>query len=91
MFMRSLSLILVLFFVSSCTKQGTQCTSEPQEKWQEQEGFKQNLLSQGYKIKVFKVTKGKCYEIYGWDKEGQKVEVYFNPVDGAVVKKEIED
>lgn len=62
------------------------CTTEPKEKWQDQTAFQEKLKADGYKIKVFKVTKGDCYEIYGWDKAGQKVEIYFNPVTGAVVK-----
>jgi hypothetical protein len=36
------------------------------------------------------VTDGNCYEIYGKNKQGQKVEVYFNPVDGKVVKTKTE-
>lgn len=67
------------------------CTTEPKAKWQDQAKFQENLKKEGYKIKVFKVTKGDCYEIYGWNKEGKKVEIYFNPVTAAVVKSEIED
>ena len=73
--------------IVSCSKK-TECTQEPKEKWQDQEQFKQNLLDEGYKINEFKVTKGNCYEIYGWDKEENKVEIYFNPIDGSIVKKE---
>ena len=73
---------------ASCSKP-TQCTSEDQSKWQDQEAFKQQLISEGYKINKFKVTEGNCYEIYGWDKEEKKVEIYFNPVDGSKVKEEI--
>ena len=47
-------------------------------------------LNYDYKIKNFKVTAGNCYEIYGWDKAGKKVEIYFNPVTGAKVKENIE-
>jgi hypothetical protein len=35
---------------------------------------------------------GNCYEIYGWEeKKGKvdKIEVYFNPVNGDIVKKEV--
>lgn len=73
----------------SCTKK-TQCTQAPKDQWQDQAAFQQNLKDQGYKINEFKVTEGNCYEIYGWNKEGQKVEIYFNPVDGSKVKEEIE-
>lgn len=69
---------------------GTECTNAPQTEWQNQDTFQQNLLDQGYKINKFVVTGGNCYEIYGFNKEGQKVEIYFNPVTGEVVKEEIE-
>ena len=39
--------------------------------------------------KMFKKTKGNCYEIYGYTQDGKKAEVYFHPVDGTVVKEEI--
>lgn len=80
----TISLILSSFNVFADPKE--KCTTEPKEKWQDQTAFQENLKTQGYKIKVFKVTKGDCYEIYGWDKDGKKVEIYFNPVTAAVVK-----
>ncbi len=70
---------------------GPQCTEEPQDKWQNQESFQEKLKADGYEIRKFKVTKGNCYEIYGLDKEGRKVEIYFNPVDGSIVKQEIDE
>lgn len=70
----------------SCSK--TECTTADRSEWQEEAAFKQKLLEQGYKIEAFKVTDGNCYEIYGWDKEKKKVEIYFNPVDGSKVKEE---
>jgi len=68
---------------------GPECTTEAKDKWQDQTAFQKSLTDQGYKIKKFKVTKGNCYEIYGWNKEGKKVEIYFNPITSAVVKEEI--
>lgn len=62
------------------------CTDQPKDKWMSEEAFKQKATTElGYKIKKFK-TPGSCYEIYGWNKDGQKIETYFNPVDGSVVK-----
>ncbi len=66
----------------------TQCTTEPRSAWQDADAFQQNLIDQGYKINAFKVTEGNCYEIYGFDPQQTKVEIYFNPVDGSVVKRE---
>jgi hypothetical protein len=80
---------LVASLLTSLAFAGPDCTKEPKDKWQNQDAFQKNLVAEGYKIKVFKVTKGNCYEIYGWDKAGKKVEIYYNPVDGSKVKEEI--
>lgn len=90
--MKSLLTIVTLAFVlSGCgMRAGTECTTAPQSEWQNQDVFQQNLRDQGYTIDKFVVTKGNCYEIYGANKEGQKVEIYFNPVNGDIVKEEIE-
>lgn len=87
--MKTLLTALVLFSATTSFA-GPDCTKEPKDKWQNQEEFQKKLVTEGYKIKVFKVTKGNCYEIYGWNKEGKKVEIYFNPVDGKQVKANIE-
>ena len=50
-----------------------------------EDDFKKKVEGQGYQIKKFKQP-GTCYEIYGLNKEGKKVEIYFNPVDGSIVK-----
>ena len=64
---------------------GPTCTV-PQEKWMKESDFRARMEAQGYQIKTFKVSKGKCYEIYGFDKSGKKVEIYFNPETAAVLE-----
>ena len=66
------------------------CTDQPKDKWMSEEKFKQQIETQGFKITKFKQP-GTCYEIYGTNKEGKKVEIYFNPVDASIVKEEIDD
>jgi len=70
---------------------GPECTTADKAQWQDQAAFQENLKSQGYEIKKFKVTSGNCYEIYGWDKDRKKVEIYFDPVSGSAVKSKIKD
>lgn len=77
---------LMLLTATAFAETKDKCTTEPKDKWQDEKSFQDKLKADGYKIKIFKVTKGDCYEIYGWDKAGQKVEIYFNPVTGAIVK-----
>jgi hypothetical protein len=78
-----------LALISTSAFAGPDCTKEPKEKWKNDKSFQEDLTKTGYKIKNFKVTDGNCYEVYGWDKEGNKVEIYFNPVTGEKVKEEI--
>lgn len=59
----------------------------PQEKWMKESDFKAQMEKQGYQVKTFKVSKGKCYEIYGFDKDNKKVEIYFDPATGAELER----
>jgi hypothetical protein len=84
-------LLLSLVLTSPLALAGPQCTTADKAQWQDQAKFQEDLKTQGYEIKRFKVTSGNCYEIYGWNKDKQKVEIYFDPVSGNAVKTEIED
>lgn len=59
---------------------------EPHEKWIDAKQFQSKLEQEGYKIKKFKVTSGECYEIYGTNPKGERVEIYFNPASGEAIK-----
>lgn len=63
-----------------------QCTSEPKDKWLSEADMKAKIVTLGYKVKVFKVTKGSCYEIYGQDAKDKRVEIYFHPITGKIVE-----
>lgn len=67
---------------------GPQCTTAPQAQWMTEAAMRAKIEKDGYTIKTFKVS-GNCYEIYGFTKDGKKVEIYFNPVDGSIVKKAV--
>jgi hypothetical protein len=82
-------LLTSTFVLSFVAFAGPECTNEPKEKWQDQNEFQKARTDEGYKIRKFKITDGNCYEIYGWNKEGEKVEIYYNPVTAQIVKKKI--
>ena len=66
---------------------GPQCTDQPASKWlAKDEVMKKIVAEHGYKVEVFKVTAGNCYEMYGRDKAGKRVEIYYNPITADVVK-----
>ena len=52
--------------------------SVPQTEWQPQEVLKERLEKDGWSIRNIKIDKG-CYEVYGLDKAGNRMETYFNP------------
>lgn len=84
--MNKIMILVIAALSASSAFAKVDCTKEAKDKWKDQTQFQESLKAEGYKINVFKVTAGNCYEIYGWDKAGKKVEIYFNPVNGSIVK-----
>ncbi|MBX8522320.1 PepSY domain-containing protein [Pseudomonas cichorii] len=82
-------LLISLLMASPLALAGPQCTTADKSQWQDQARFQEQLKAQGYQISKFKVTDGNCYEIYGFDKDKRKVEIYHDPVSGKAVKTEI--
>ncbi|MBK8202798.1 MAG: PepSY domain-containing protein [Bdellovibrionales bacterium] len=83
--MKKLILTMALLLVGGVAHAKKSCTDQPKDKWMKEEDLKKRLEGEGYKIRKFKQP-GTCYEIYGTDKDGKNVEIYFNPVDGSIVK-----
>jgi hypothetical protein len=84
--MRRLTIVLALMSTWGSAIAEPKCTTEPKETWLSEVEMKSKVADLGYTIKVFKVTKGSCYEIYGQDKAGKRIEVYFHPITGTVVE-----
>jgi hypothetical protein len=90
--MKPLILATVLAAAASC---GTvafakaDCKAYPKAEWMSQADAKAKIEAQGYTINKFKVD-GNCYEIYGKNKEGKKVEIYYDAKTLEPVKSEIE-
>lgn len=87
--MKRFTLAAIALLISTSAYAKKSCTDQPKDKWMKEEDFKKKVEELGYKIKKFK-TPGTCYEIYGTNKEGKKVEVYFNPVDASIVKENLD-
>jgi hypothetical protein len=87
--MKKLAVIMAFTVIGAVAHAKKTCTDQPREKWMNEEDFKKRMQGEGYKIRKFKQP-GSCYEIYGTNKDGKNVEIYFNPVDGSVVKEVIE-
>jgi hypothetical protein len=88
--MKLFRLIALLPFIVSTGSAiaGPKCTDEPQSKWLTEEQMTKKFTALGYtdNVKKLHVSKGKCWEIYGHDKNGKKVEVYFHPITAEIME-----
>jgi hypothetical protein len=86
----SAAAVIAGILCSSVAMASPDCTKESKDKWLTEEAMKAKIADMGYTFGVFKVE-GSCYEIYGNNKDGKVVEVYFNPVTGEIVEEEVGD
>ena len=83
--------IAIMFFLTASPGLAAEirCTEEAVDHWIAKDEMIEKIKSQGYKIEVFKTTSSNCYEIYGRDKDGYRVEIYFNPVTAEIAKSRV--
>jgi hypothetical protein len=60
------------------------CDSGPQEKWKPQAELEKQLTAKGWTVRRIKIDGG-CYEVYGLNEKGERVEAYFHPLTLASV------
>ena len=77
-----------LAFAPTAALAGANCKANPKADWMSEADAKTKIAAQGYKIEKFKID-GNCYEIYGSNKDGKKVEIYFDTKSLDVVKAEV--
>lgn len=83
------ALFSAIALMTSLAAAGTALASDkcnvPQAEWQPTEALQQKLEAEGWTIRKLKVDDG-CYEVYGTNAEGKRIEAYFDPKTFAVVK-----
>ena len=58
---------------------GKMTCDAPQKQWKKISALEASLKKQGWQVRKSKVDGG-CYEVYGTDPKGNRVEAYFHPV-----------
>ena len=58
---------------------GKMSCDAPQNSWKSMDTLQAQLVKQGWQVRKAKVDGG-CYEVYGTDPQGRRVEAYFHPV-----------
>lgn len=85
--LRSLLTATALIMALAGIARAEDICSVPKAQWQPEDALKARLEAEGWKISRLKIDEG-CYEVYGHDAAGHKVEAYFDPktlarVDGV--------
>jgi hypothetical protein len=78
-----LSSSLLLSLSAQATGLAT-CDSGPQSGWKPQAELEKMLVEKKWQVRRIKVDGG-CYEVYGMNEKGERVEAYFHPVTFAPV------
>lgn len=60
------------------------CGNAPKDKWMSKEAFTGKVKADGIEVRRIKEEDG-CYEVYGFDAKGNKIERLFNPETGAMI------
>jgi len=62
----------------------------PMTEWQPRENLRQKLEAEGWKVKRIKTDDG-CYEVYAFDRNGNRVEAYYDPKSLEMLKRKSDD
>ena len=55
------------------------CDSGPPSGWQSQAKLEKQLADKKWQVRRIKLDGG-CYEVYGFNEKGERIEAYFHPV-----------
>lgn len=69
----------IAMVASPAAATGKMSCDAPQKQWKSMAKLQADLVKQGWQVRKAKVDGG-CYEVYGTDPQGNRVEAYFHPV-----------
>ena len=73
-----ISTVALAFAGAAQAQHAERCEPIPKDQWRPQAELERKLTDMGWKIRRVKIENG-CYEVYGTDEKGGKVEVFFHP------------
>jgi hypothetical protein len=82
--MKQLVLAAVVACVTAPAFASDICAEHPKDQWMTEEAITAMATEKGYEVRKVKKEDG-CWEVKG-TKDGQRVEAYFDPVSGELVK-----
>ena len=71
--------LTIALAASPAAATGKMTCDAPAKQWKSMAKLQADLVKQGWQVRKAKVDGG-CYEVYGTDPQGNRVEAYFHPV-----------
>ena len=79
-----LTLCLTLATAGAFAQHAERCDPIPKDEWKPQAELERKLKNEGWTISRVKIENG-CYEVYGKNAAGRKMETFFHPKTFEVV------
>ncbi len=79
-----LTLCLTLATAGAFAQHAEKCDPIPKDEWKPQAELERKLKNEGWTISRVKIENG-CYEVYGKNATGRKMETFFHPKTLEVV------
>jgi len=77
------------FTAPAMAEEAIECTRAPVEKWMSKDAAAKMFTGKGYQIRSVK-KEDSCLELYAI-KDGKKMEIFINPVDGKVIETKVKN
>lgn len=83
------AMTMTLLGAGAAAASGNRCNI-PASEWQSREALQKKLEAEAWKVRRIKSEDG-CYEAYAFDRNGRRVEAYFNPKTLERLKMKVDD
>ncbi len=80
----SVAAALLLASLGAYAQHAERCEPIPKTEWRSQADLERKLKDEGWTVNRVKIENG-CYEVYGRDAKGKKMEIFFHPKTFEVV------
>ncbi|SKA29356.1 PepSY domain-containing protein [Consotaella salsifontis] len=87
----SLLLVMLLPALAQAEEEKKDCTTVPEAQWMSQDALKAKVEAAGYKNIRSMERLGSCIEIYAFDKDGKRAEIYVDPATATIYPSEEQD
>jgi len=83
------AILFSFFLAGSAIAESPTCTDAYSDAWMQPDAMQEKIEAMGYKINSMGISLGNCYEMSGFNVQGQSVTAYLHPLTGVVVQENL--